>query len=31
MSLQLANRRSEEVEPNTTKEDKAWLKRATSY
>jgi hypothetical protein len=31
MSLQLAKRRCEEVETNTTKESKAWLKQATSY
>jgi hypothetical protein len=31
MRLQLAKRRSEEVETNTIKEDMAWLKQATSY
>jgi hypothetical protein len=31
MSLQLAKRRREEVETNTPKEGKAWLKQATSY
>jgi hypothetical protein len=31
MSLQLAKRRSEEIETKTTKEDKAWPKQATSY
>jgi hypothetical protein len=30
MSLQLAKRRREGVETKTTKEDKAWLKLATS-
>jgi hypothetical protein len=31
MSLQLAKRYREEVETDTTKEGKVWLKRATSY
>jgi hypothetical protein len=30
MSLQLAKRRSEEIETKTTKKDKAWLKQATN-
>jgi hypothetical protein len=30
MSLQLAKRYREEVETNSTKEGKAWLKQATS-
>jgi hypothetical protein len=31
MSLQLAKRRSEEIEIKITKEDKAWPMQATNY
>jgi hypothetical protein len=31
MSLQLAKPHREEVETETTKEDKVWLKQATNY
>jgi hypothetical protein len=31
MSLQLAKRRSEEIETKITKDGKTWLKQATNY